>query len=121
MNIAICDSSRSAMEELRDWIAQYCELYKIQAVFHGFLSAAEFEGREESFDIVFLGFGGSTGFYQARLLRERDKSCRIVLIDDTQEFAVRCVRLHCTDFILRPVKFQRVVQSMNLALGRGAV
>ena len=74
---------------------------------------------KEPVDIVFLGFGGSTGFYQARLLRERDRRCRIILVDDTPEYAVRCVRLHCTDFILRPVDFRRVVQSMRLALGGG--
>lgn len=37
------------------------------------------------------------------------------MIDDTQEFAVRCVRLHCTDFILRPVGFRQIVRSTQLA------
>ena len=49
-------------------------------------------------------------------LRERDPDCKIILVDDTQEFAVRGMRLHCTDFILRPVEFRHIVRSMNLAL-----
>ena len=40
----------------------------------------------------------------------------IILVDDTQEYAVRGMRLHCTDFILRPVEFRHIVRSMNLAL-----
>lgn len=119
MRIAVCENSQAAVMQLRGWIAQYCSLYQIQASFQCFLSADAFAAWKEPFDIVFLGFGGSTGFYQARLLRERDQRCRIILVDDTQEFAVRCVRLHCTDFILRPVCFQRIVRSMRLALGGG--
>lgn len=119
MKIAICENSRAAGEKLRNWVAQYCALYQIQAAVHCFFSTAEVEGWKECFDIVFLGFSGSTGFYQARLLRERDQRCKIILVDDTPEYAVRCVRLHCTDFILRPVDFRRVVQSMRLALGGG--
>ena len=119
MRIAVCENSQAAAEKLREWIVQYCALYRIQATFHCFLNADAFEAWKEPVDIVFLGFGGSTGFYQARLLRERDRRCRIILVDDTPEYAVRCARLHCTDFILRPVDFRRVVQSMRLALGGG--
>ena len=51
-----------------------------------------------------------------RRQRERDPACKIILVDDTQEFAIRGMRLHCTDFILRPVEFRHIVRSMNLAL-----
>jgi len=73
------------------------------------------------FEAAFLGFGGSTGFLAARALRDRDRSCRVVLIDDTPEYAVQSLRIHCTDFILRPVSFSKVVQSMRLITGRGAL
>ena len=117
MRIAICENSQASADELQLWVQQYCMLYQIPAVFQCFLSPGAFSEAKEQFDIVFMGFGGNIGFYQVRLLRERDRLCRIVLVDDTQEYAVRCVRLHCTDFILRPVSFQRVVQSLRLALG----
>ena len=117
MRIAICENSKAAAEKLLLWIKEYCVLYEIPATFQCFLSPDSFAGTRERFDVVYMGFGGSSGFYQARLLRERDRACRIVLMDDTQEFVVRCVRLHCTDFILRPVDFRRIVQSLRLALG----
>ena len=119
MRIAVCENRQEAAEQLRGWIAQYCALYHIQAVIQCFLTPEEFAGREAPFDIVFMGFGGSTGFFQARLLREQDGKCRIIFVDDTQEYTVRCVRIHCTDFILRPVEFPKVVRSMHLGLGGG--
>ena len=117
MNIAVCENSRMASEELLRWIQQYCALYEVPTIFRCFLSPGEFSNRTEYFHIVFMAFGGITGFSQARQLRESDKNCRIIMVDDTQEFAVRCMRLHCTDFILRPVEFRHVLRSMRLALG----
>ena len=116
MRIAICENSALAAEQLRGWVEQFCVLYQVPAVLQSFLSADSFAAQREPFDIVYMGFGGSAGFVQARLLREQNRDCHIILIDDTTEYAVRGVRLHCTDYILRPVQFHNVVQSMRLAL-----
>ena len=120
MNIAVCENSAAAAEQMRGWIEQYCRLYRIPAVLECFPSAAAFSARGGRFGIVYLCTGGNAGFYQARQLRERDSQCKIILVDDTQAFAVGGMRLHCTDFILRPVEFRHIVRSMNLAL-RGRV
>lgn len=118
MNIAICENSAAAAEQIRGWIEQYCRLYHVPVMLKCFLSSAAFSAHGERFDIVYLCCGGSTGFYQARQLRERDPECRIILVDDNEEFAVKGMRLHCTDFILRPVEFRHIVRSMDLALRR---
>ena len=118
MRIAVCENSPEAAEQLRDWIEQFCCLYQVPAVFQCFSSPGSFAAEQERFDIVYMGFGGSSGFSQARQLRERDRGCRVILVDDTPEFAIRGMRLHCVDFILRPVQFRNVVRSMRLALGR---
>lgn len=119
MRIAICENNQVALERLRDWVEQYCLLYRISVDVRCFLSAQSFSDWEGRFDVAFVGFGGTTGFVQARLLRERDHRCRIILMDDTQQFAVQSVRIHCTDFILRPVEFRHIVRSMHLATGGG--
>lgn len=116
MRIAICESSAAAAQKMRGWIEQYCRLYQVPAVLECFSSSAAFADCGGPFAIAFLCTGGSAGFYQARQLRERDPACKIILVDDTQEFAIRGMRLHCTDFILRPVEFRHIVRSMNLAL-----
>ncbi len=118
MNIAVCENSAAAAEQLRSWIEQYCKLYQVPAVLKCFFPSTAFPAHDERFDIVYLCTGGHTGFYQARQLRERDPECKIILVDDTQAFAVKGMRLHCTDFILRPVEFRHIVRSMDLALRR---
>ena len=120
MRIAVCGNSTADAECLRGWIDQYCILYGIHASLRCFHRPEELSGAEERFDAAFVGFGGQTGFLQARLLRERDSVCKIVLMDDTQEFAVQGIRIHCTDFIIRPVEFKHIVRSMGL-ITRGGV
>lgn len=119
MRIAVCENTLAAVEQLQVWIEQYCLLYQIPAKVERFLTPEAFSAWEGQFELVFLGFGGQSGFLQARLLRERDHRCKIVLVDDTQQFAVQGVRIHCTDFILRPVEFRHIVRSMRLAMGGG--
>ena len=118
MRIAVCENSPESAERLRGWIQQFCALYQVPAVLECFSSPDGFAEEPEPFDIVYMGFGGSSGFSPARQLRDRDRECRIILVDDTPEFAIRGMRLHCVDFILRPVQFRNVVRSMGVALGR---
>ena len=117
MNIAVCENSQTAAQQLSDWIQQYSRLYHLPVNVRSFLSAKEFADWKEPWSIAYIAFGGDAGFLQARLLRERDRSCRIILIDDTTVYAVRSVRIHCTDFIRKPVQFQQIVRSMCLAMG----
>lgn len=120
MRIAVCGNSPGDAERMRGWIEQYCNLYAVPAVLCCFHRPEAFAGGGERFDAVFMGFGGPAGFLQARALRERDADCRIVLVDDTGDFAVQGMRLHCTDLIIRPVEFRHIVRSMRLVTRRGA-
>jgi len=118
MTVAVCEHSVEAARWLRSCVEEYCALYHVPLALECFTTPEAFL-RGGRFEAVFLGFGGSTGFLAARALRDRDRSCRVVLIDDTPEYAVQSLRIHCTDFILRPVTFSKVVQSMRLITGRG--
>ena len=118
MRIAVCESARRDAEQMARWIEEYCALYRVPVSLQTFPDPASFRDREESFDLVYVCFGGSTGFLQASALRERDRGLPIVLVDDTREYALACVRIHCTDFILKPVTFSQISRSMALALRR---
>ncbi len=120
MRIAVCESVRQEAEQMVHWIEEYCALYQFPVSLQTFPDPQSFHDRQERFDLVYICFGGSTGFLQASRLRERDKSLPIVLVDDTREYALACVRIHCADFILRPVTFAQIARSMALALGRDA-
>ncbi|MGI6192787.1 MAG: hypothetical protein ACOYI3_04410 [Christensenellales bacterium] len=119
MRIAVCDGCSATAEQLCGWIKQYCALYQLPLIINSFASPELFAACDSAFDIAFLGFGGGAGFLAARALRERDSRCRIILIDDTPEYAIRSVRIHCAAFLLRPVQFRDVVKGMQLAIGGG--
>ena len=119
MRIAVCESSREGERRLTEWINRYGMLYGLTASVECFRTPSELESSDALFEIAFVAFGGSAGFMAARRLRERSPSMRIILIDDTREYAVGSVRIHCTDFLMRPLTFGQVARSMSLAL-RGA-
>lgn len=76
--------------------------------------------RPGQFSGVFLGVGDSAGFLAARRVREEDRGCEVVLIDDTQRYVVNSYRIHVTDYVLRPLTRERVDRSMDRILRRRA-
>jgi DNA-binding LytR/AlgR family response regulator len=54
-----------------------------------------------------IGFGDVQGFLCARRVRESDRDCRVILLDDTNRYAIRGLRLHLTDFLVRPLEDER--------------
>ena len=55
-----------------------------------------------------IGFGDVQGFLCARKLREADSACRVILLDDTERYAIRGLRIHLSDFLLRPLEEARL-------------
>ena len=54
-----------------------------------------------------VGYGDVKGFLCARRVREEDGGCRVILLDDTDRYAIRGLRIHVTDFLVRPVEDRR--------------
>ncbi len=55
-----------------------------------------------------IGFGDVQGFLCARRVQESDRGCRVILLDDTDRYAIRGLRLHLTDFLVRPLEDGRI-------------
>ena len=51
-----------------------------------------------------VGYGDVKGFLCARRVREEDEGCRVILLDDTDRYAIRGLRIHLTDFLVRPLE-----------------
>ena len=60
-----------------------------------------------------VGYGDVKGFLCARRLREEDKACRVVLLDDTDRYAIRGLRIHLTDYLVRPLEEQQFRTAME--------
>lgn len=118
MRIAVCDNHAAAAEQISAWVRQFGSLYGLDLhEVSCFTDPEHFDRQEIDYDVAFLGFGGSTGLRAAQRLRSRDPKCRIIMVDDTMEYARHGMRLHCTNFVLRPVEFRHIVQSMQLVMG----
>ena len=48
-------------------------------------------------------YGDVRGFLFARRVREEDSGCRVILLDDTDRYAIRGLRIHSGDFLIRPI------------------
>ena len=116
MRIAVCGISPAETEQLCGLIERYCgdrglgsELFPASSldVFWKNFSPG-------SWPCVVLGQEDTAGFLAARRLREQDRACRILLISDTDRFALQSIRLHVTDFILRPVSTPRLARGLDL-------
>ena len=54
-----------------------------------------------------VGYGDVRGFLCARRMREEDSACRVVLLDDTDRYAIRGLRIHLADCMVRPLEERR--------------
>lgn len=54
-----------------------------------------------------VGYGDVKGFLCARRVREEDSNCRVILLDDTDRYAIRGLRIHLTDYLVRPLEETR--------------
>lgn len=70
-----------------------------------------------AFQGAIIGFGSTEGFLCARWLRETDPECRVVLMDDTERFAIQGLRLHLSDFLVRPCGSERLCKAMERLMG----
>ena len=76
--------------------------------------------RVRHFHAILLSKDGPEGFLTVRRLREMDARVRLIFLTDTSQYAVMGVRLHLTDYVVKPVEFKNVVRAMKLAgIGNG--
>ena len=118
MRVAVCAGTDQETQCLFAWIKAYCAVRGQRVKLCPMASLEELWGcfSTGAFDGVFLGAGDTDGFLAARRLREEDRKCQVVLIDDTQRFVLPSYRLHVTDFLLRPLTQERVGQSVERLL-----
>lgn len=119
MKLAVCTAQAEERDRLCEWLGRYCRLCSLPMTVECIDTPQQLSRQMPgAIQIAYIGFGSSAGFLAARALRERDRACRIILIDDTTQYAIQGLHLHFADFILRPVEFRHVTRSMRLALER---
>lgn len=113
LNAAVIGSAARS-EQIALWIKQYCNSVNISADVELFRNAGDTIGSGLTPGIVFICTGGAEGFLDARQIRDADKNCRIVFVDSTDEYVIKGIRLHFSDYIVCPVEFKHIVRAMRL-------
>lgn len=91
--------------------AEICPVYDLEG-FWGQFRPGAYQG-------ILIGLGDTAGFLAARRIREQDRGCRLVIIDNTPRFAIHCVRIHAVDFLVRPFQDEQLQRSMQRLFGLG--
>lgn len=120
MRLAVCGCCAGETEQICGWISRYCQVCGCPVELCRICTPQQLRQDTRSFYAAFIGFGDSTGFLAARELRDRDRQCRIILIDDTNRYTIRGHRIHATYFIIRPLEARHIMHSMDLIMGRRA-
>ena len=122
MRVAICERERAQRDQLCSWVWQICSLYGFEpelAVYEQPQQLLE-ALRLRRFDIILLSADGPEGFLAVRQLRERDRKARIAFFTDTSRYAVMSLRLHLSDYGVKPLNFQQISRSLKLCgIGTG--
>lgn len=115
MRVAVLDSIAAESRALEDWIAEYSRRRTVPVEL--FLSSGREEFRRRFrpnwFRGVIIAAGGAEGFLEARRARELDRFCRLVMIDDSDRYAIACHRIHAADFLIRPLDANRFFRSLD--------
>ena len=90
----------------------------------GVIDPLPFSDREAFFTLFKTGrcrtaviaLSDSAGFLATRRLWELDHHYRILIIDDTDRYALQCIRLHVADFLIRPISDERLERGLSLLL-----
>ena len=117
MMIATLTDNPAVAAQLNAWMKQYCDLYRIDPTVMEFLTTEELleAGKTYRLDVIFIYLRGPEGFLHARRVREELPASHAVFIGDTMEYAVKCMRLHFTDYMVMPLEFKNFVRTMKLS------
>jgi len=115
MRVAVCGVDAEETHRLCLRMKTYAAELRRDAEVKPFLSEEELwrEFEPGRFHGAVVGYGDTKGFLCARRVREADNGCRVILVDDTDRYAIRALRIHLTDYLVRPVEDGRFRVAMD--------
>ena len=118
MRFAVCSSDENEIERICSLLAECSSGTGNMVTVLAFRTEEDFREafRPGYFCGVVIGYGDQRGFLLARRVREEDGGCRVILLDDTDRYALRGLRIHIYDFLLRPVEDYRLRAALERML-----
>lgn len=118
MRFAVCSSDENEIGRIRSLLADCSARLREEVTVEEFRSEEDFweAFRPGGFGCVVVGYGDVRGFLLARRVREEDGSCRVIMLDDTDRYAIRGLRIHLSDYLVRPVEDTRLRAALERQL-----
>ena len=118
MRFAVCSSDENEIKRIRSILGECSSRIPKEVTVEGFCSEEQFWDafRPGGFGCVAVCFGDVRGFLLARRVREEDRSCRVIMLDDTDRYAIRGLRIHLSDYLLRPIEDFRLREAFERLL-----
>ena len=115
MRVVVLEPLAAESRDLGDWIADYSRRRAVPVELCVTSRREDFRQRFRPDWVrgVIIAAGGVEGFLEARRVRELDRHCRLVVIDDSERYAIQCYRIHAADFLVRPLNASRVFRSLD--------
>ena len=117
--IAIVDDDERVRAQLRSYLEQYEESSKEQFTISVFGFAELFlTNYRPDYDLVLMDIDmpGMDGLEAARKLRKLDERTVLLFVTNLAQYAIKGYEVAATDFIVKPVSFERFSQKLERAL-----
>ena len=123
IRIGVCDDSREFLLGIKQMLSnREGLLHNVCVELFSSGDALLLSARREPFDIVILDMimPQRNGIELARQLRRFDSAVRIVFLTSSSEFAVESYSVKASDYILKPVTRERLLESINSLMAETA-
>lgn len=71
---------------------------------------------EGAYELILIDYfmHAMNGLETARCIRKLDRSVFIIFITSSKDFAIDCYKVHASDYIVKPITYAQITQSMSL-------
>lgn len=117
MIIGLCDDDIIDRNFIKFCLDKYSKTEHVEFELHEYDNGEALvqDLKNHSFDVFLLDIfmNNMSGIEVAQAIREQDKDVLIVFITSSKEFAVEGYRVHASDYLVKPISYERICETMG--------
>lgn len=115
MRIAICDSDKNYLKNLKQLLYRYSNTYKMDFIVEEFLSGEQLLQSENEYCIIFTEYilSGINGLETAKLLRRNNDKTAIVFLSQNTDFVFESFKVSPYRFLTKPLNCEDLFDTLN--------
>ena len=119
LRVMLVDDEQWCLKELSDFVTSTGEAVIVGHHLNGREALASAEKERPDIAFVDVIMPGMTGLELAKKLKEHMQELKVVLVSESESYARHAFDIGVDDFILKPVRLERVLKAMGAANGCG--